>query len=131
MDAGDVLVILQQTEHLDFVRQGLDLIIKKKITLADALCGFSMTITHLDARKLLVMNPPGHVVFPGKTFRCLRCVSLSIVVLRTDSTRGIRGEGMPAYRRPHIKGNLYIKFEIEFPENGFLPHDKLEVRVLT
>ena len=48
-----------------------------------------------------------------------------------DSTRGIRDEGMPAYRRPDVKGNLYIKFEIEFPENGFLPHDKLEVGATT
>lgn len=65
-----MVVILQQTEHLDFVRQGLDLIMKKKITLADALCGFSMTIMHLDKRKLLIFNPPDSVVSPGKTFHC-------------------------------------------------------------
>ena len=72
MDAGDVLVILQQTEHTEFVRQGIDLIAKKKITLAEALCGFNMTITHLDDRRLLIKNKPGQVVSPGKIF--VRCV---------------------------------------------------------
>ena len=65
-----MVVILQQTEHPDFVRQGLDLIMKKKITLADALSGFSMTIMHLDKRKLLIINSPGLVVSPGKKFHC-------------------------------------------------------------
>lgn len=107
MDAGDVLVILQQTDNVDFVRDGIDLITKKKITVAQALCGFSTVITHLDGRKLLVVTPPGHVVSP-------------------DSMLAVRDEGMPAYRRPETKGHLYIKFEITFPENSFLPHDKLQ-----
>ena len=44
--------------------------------------------------------------------------------------RGVVGEGMPTYKRPFDKGNLYVKFEIEFPENNFLPLDKLQVRKL-
>ena len=47
--------------------------------------------------------------------------------MATDSTRAIRGEGMPTFRRPEIKGHLYIKFEIQFPENSFLPYDRLQV----
>ena len=34
---------------------------------------------------------------------------------------------MPFYRRPFDKGNLYIKFEIEFPPSNFIPEDKIEV----
>ena len=41
--------------------------------------------------------------------------------------RGVVGEGMPGYRRPFDKGNLYIKFEIEFPPNNFIPCDKISV----
>lgn len=48
-------------------------------------------------------------------FCCLGCV------------RGVVGEGMPFYRRPFDKGNLYIKFEIEFPPSNFIPEDKIEV----
>jgi len=39
------------------------------------------------------------------------------------------GEGMPGYRRPYDKGNLYIKFEIEFPPNNFIPCDKISVSI--
>ena len=41
--------------------------------------------------------------------------------------RGVVGEGMPAYRRPYDRGNLYVKFEIEFPPNNFIPGDKISV----
>ena len=34
---------------------------------------------------------------------------------------------MPFYRRPFERGNLYIKFEIEFPPSNFIPEDKIEV----
>ena len=43
--------------------------------------------------------------------------------------RAIRDEGMPTFRRPDIKGHLYIKFEIEFPKNSFLTYDELKVGV--
>lgn len=36
---------------------------------------------------------------------------------------------MPGYRRPYDKGNLYIKFEIEFPPNNFIPCDKISVSI--
>ena len=48
-------------------------------------------------------------------------------IINTDCIRGIREEGMPVYRHPETKGNLYIKFEIEFPENGFLKEQYIAV----
>lgn len=36
-------------------------------------------------------------------------------------------EGMPIYRSPFDKGNLYIKFEITFPANKFVDEQKLTV----
>ena len=41
--------------------------------------------------------------------------------------RGIKEEGLPVYRHSDIKGNLYITFEIEFPENGDLSEQSIEV----
>ena len=37
------------------------------------------------------------------------------------------GEGMPHYRNPFEKGNLYIKFDITFPPNNFTEEMKLKV----
>ena len=36
-------------------------------------------------------------------------------------------EGMPKYRNPFEKGNLYIKFDITFPSNNFIAEPKLKV----
>ena len=65
MDAGDVIIILQQQEHESFKRQGSDLMLKKSIGVTEALCGFSMVIKHLDGRDILIKNPPGSVISPG------------------------------------------------------------------
>ncbi|EGW02019.1 DnaJ-like subfamily A member 2 [Cricetulus griseus] len=77
-----------------------------KIGLVEALCGFQFTFKHLDARQIVVKYPPGKVIEPG----CVRVV---------------RGEGMPQYRNPFEKGDLYIKFDVQFPENNWINPDKL------
>lgn len=51
----------------EFRRDGNDLHMVQRIGLVEALCGFQITITHLDGRQLLVKYPPGKVIEPGKT----------------------------------------------------------------
>merc|ERR1719412_1883129 len=63
-DTGDVVFILKQQEHEVFKRKGADLFIERKISLAEALCGFKMELTHLDGRKLLIKTSPGEIVKP-------------------------------------------------------------------
>ena len=65
MEAGDVIVILQETEHATIERKDMDLFVNKKISLASALCGFQFIFDHLDGRKLSVECPRGQVIFPG------------------------------------------------------------------
>ena len=64
MEAGDVIVLLQIQDHPVFKREGNDLFMTKKITLVEALCGFTMYITHLDKRVLEVNCPQGMVIEP-------------------------------------------------------------------
>ena len=67
MDAGDVIVILQQLDHMTFQRIDVDLFVKRKISLKEALCGFSQTLDHLDGRKLLLSCQPGEIIIsPGQ-----------------------------------------------------------------
>lgn len=47
-------------------------------------------------------------------------ISLSLA----DQYKAINDEGMPHYGRPFIKGRLYIHFNVEFPESGFLSPEK-------
>ncbi|GAM27286.1 hypothetical protein SAMD00019534_104610 [Acytostelium subglobosum LB1] len=96
---GDVIVILQQKEHTSFMRDGDDLIMEQKITLLEALTGFTFYIKHLDDRVLTVTNPPAKIITPN----AIKC---------------IHNEGMPKYRNPMEKGKLIVKFVVNFPTDG-------------
>merc|ERR1719367_1839458 len=63
-DTGDVVFVLKEQEHPDFKRKGADLFVERKISLVEALCGFSLELTHLDGRKLVIKTSPGEIVRP-------------------------------------------------------------------
>uniref|UniRef100_A0A7R9YYF8 Uncharacterized protein n=1 Tax=Chlamydomonas euryale TaxID=1486919 RepID=A0A7R9YYF8_9CHLO len=94
---GDVILQVQPREHSTFKRVGIDLLMTKKISLADALCGCSFHFKHLDGRVMSVTTPAGEVIKP-------------------DTFQSIADEGMPVHGRPFVKGNLYVRFDVEFPE---------------
>merc|ERR1712159_266205 len=50
-EAGDVIFVLKEKEHDVFKRHGADLYIKKKISLVEALCGFTMELKKLDGAR--------------------------------------------------------------------------------
>ena len=107
VETGDVIIVLQQKAHDLFQRTGNDLFLPLTISLTEALCGFVYNLKHLDGRHIILRSKPGEVLTPG-------------------SVKGIKGEGMPIYRNPFEKGNLYIKFNVEFPENQFISEIKLK-----
>ena len=59
LEPGDIIIVLDQKEHPVFRRSGDDLIVRREISLADALCGCRQVIRTLDNRTLLVSSPPG------------------------------------------------------------------------
>ena len=63
-----MIVVLQQMDHTVFRRSDLDLIIDKKISLREALCGFQFPLEHLDGRKLWVKSDDGDVLSPGQWY---------------------------------------------------------------
>jgi DnaJ homolog subfamily A member 2 len=97
-----VIFALKTEPHASFERSGKDLLTRVKITLSEALLGFSrILITHLDGRGVRVSSPAGKVVQPSET-----------IVLR--------GEGMPTYKHPELKGDLFVVLEIEMPDAAWL-----------
>jgi len=54
-------------------------------------------------------------------------VCVCVCVWSTGSVRVVRGEGMPQYRNPFEKGDLYIKFDVQFPSNNWISPEKLTV----
>ncbi|XP_044144268.1 dnaJ homolog subfamily A member 4-like [Bufo gargarizans] len=108
LEPGDVVIVLDQRDHELYRRQDANLIIKMEISLVEALCGFKRTIETMDGRTLLITSLPGEVVKDGH----LKC---------------IQNEGMPLQRDPFEKGLLIIQFSVTFPENHWLPTDKLRL----
>ncbi|XP_016358681.1 dnaJ homolog subfamily A member 2a [Sinocyclocheilus anshuiensis] len=106
LEPGDIVLVLQEKDHETFRREGNDLHMTHKIGLVEALCGFHFTLKHLDGRQIVVKYPAGKVIEPG-------------------SVRVVRGEGMPHYRNPFEKGDLFIKFDVQFPDNNWLSPEKL------
>ena len=59
MEAGDIIIVLDEKEHAVFQRRKMDLIMLMEITLSEALCGFAKTIETLDKRILVINSYPG------------------------------------------------------------------------
>ena len=95
---GDLVFILDQKEHPEFSRKGADLLMAKKITLTEALCGYTFEVDHLDDRKLVVSSKPGDKVTKPDSWQC------------------VNDEGMPVHGAPFQKGNLYVNLQVEFPD---------------
>ena len=94
---GDLVFLLEQKPHDKFKRIGNDLFMEKSVSLVEALTGCTMHISHLDDRVLEVKTPLGGVI-------------------TSDSWSCIKNEGMPIQGHPFDRGNLYIHFTVEFPE---------------
>ncbi|XP_061341924.1 chaperone protein dnaJ A6-like isoform X2 [Gastrolobium bilobum] len=105
---GDIVFVVQVKEHPRFRREHDDLYIDQNLTLSEALCGFQFAVTHLDGRQLLIKSNPGEVIRPGQH-------------------KAINDEGMPQHNRPFIKGRLFIKFNVDFPDSGFLSPDQCQL----
>lgn len=59
LEPGDVVIVLDQKEHPVFQRIGNNLVLRKEISLVDALCGFRQVVHTLDNRALLVSSQHG------------------------------------------------------------------------
>lgn len=107
---GDVVFEIETKPHPRFQRKEDDLFYQVEIDLLTALGGGSFSVEHLDDRWLNVNIAPGEVVTPG-------------------SIKVVQGQGMPSFRH-HDHGNLYIQFDVKFPEKDQLQNLHLLDQVL-
>lgn len=92
---GDVIMSLVCNPHPLFTRKGDDLFMKHKISLRDALGGFSCEFQHLDGRVCSLV--------------------IEKEVIKPFHLKKIKGKGMPKLGKDSF-GDLYVQFEIIFPE---------------
>lgn len=91
---ADLIFIVDEKPHGVFKRDGNDLVFTQKISLMEALTGYTVQLTTLDGRSLSI--PITSIISP--TYEEV-----------------VKGEGMPIPKEPSKKGNLKIKFNIKFP----------------
>ncbi|WCJ30916.1 DNAJ heat shock family protein [Euphorbia peplus] len=91
---ADLVFIIDEKPHPVFTRDGNDLVVTQKISLAEALTGYTVHLTTLDGRNLSI--PVTSVINPN----------YEEIVPR---------EGMPIQKDLSKRGNLRIKFNIKFP----------------
>ncbi|KAK4271620.1 hypothetical protein QN277_020287 [Acacia crassicarpa] len=91
---ADLIFVIDEKPHSVFTRDGNDLVVTQKISLAEALTGYTVHLTTLDGRTLNI--PINNVIHP----------TYEEVVPK---------EGMPIPKEPSRRGNLRIKFNIKFP----------------
>ncbi|XP_044734752.1 dnaJ homolog subfamily A member 1 [Chrysoperla carnea] len=96
MEAGDIVILIDEKVHPVYRRSGNDLIMRMNIELIESLCGFQKVIRTLDNRDLVITAIPGEVTKHGD----VKC---------------IMNEGMPQYRNPTEKGRLVVQFLVDFP----------------
>lgn len=91
---ADLVFVIDEKAHDFYKRDGNDLIVNHRVTLAEAIGGTTVSLTTLDGRDLSI--PVADIVSPG----------YELIVA---------GEGMPIVKEPGNRGDLRIKFEVKFP----------------
>jgi DnaJ-class molecular chaperone len=89
---SNLVVTFEQESHCVFKRSGDNLVMKYKVSLTQAIKGMPIYVKTLDGRNITLMVDE---------------------LISPKTCKEVEGEGMP--NNQGCKGNLYIKFDIEFP----------------
>lgn len=92
---SELRLTFQINNSTEFKRQGLDLVYNKKISLKEALCGFTFEILHLNGKRLCLNN------------------SNNVTVIKPNFKKVIPNMGMT---KDNSTGNMIIDFDVEFPD---------------
>lgn len=98
---GDIKLFIKIVNDTEFIRNGLDLILNKTITLKEALCGFSFDMKYIDGREFKLNNGNGNIIHNN----------YNKVIQHMGMKRAIN----PQMLQEHT-GNLIINFNVTFPE---------------
>ncbi|KAI5072143.1 hypothetical protein GOP47_0012910 [Adiantum capillus-veneris] len=91
---ADLIFVIDEKPHDVFKRDGSDLVVVQKISLAEALGGSTLQILSLNGKTLTI--PLTEVIYPGYE-------------------RIVPKEGMPIAKEHGKRGNLRIRFDVKFP----------------
>jgi DnaJ homolog subfamily A member 2 len=110
-EEGDLCIVINEIKSkTGIVREGENLVYKKKLHLVEALCGTVFIYKQLDTR-LIKINTNNMIIIPNQVMK-------------------IVGEGMRKNGDSNIYGDLIIKFNIVFPEELSEQRKKYLLKIL-
>jgi DnaJ-class molecular chaperone len=92
---GDLKFIINVENNSCFIRQGLDIIFKKTISLKEALCGFTFNLKHFNGQNISLNN------------------NTNITIIKPNYKKLIPNLG---FIRDNNTGIMIIDFDVEFPD---------------
>jgi len=93
---ADIAFIIRDKPHPTFKREDSNIVYTHRLSLRESLCGSVVTVPLLSGQK-----------------RNINCMD---EVIKPNTTKRIQGEGLPFPKEPHRKGDLIVKFDIQFPD---------------
>jgi len=93
---ADIAFVIRDKPHATFTRDGSNIIYTHKLSLRDALCGSIIEAPTLDGRK--------------------KGLNLIDEVIKPNTTKKLQGYGLPFPKEPTKRGDLIVKFDIQFPD---------------
>lgn len=91
---GDLVLILIEKPHKSFIRRGKDLYLNLNVNIIESLVGYETKIKHLDNRELFIKVDE---------------------IIKDNMIRMIKYEGMPRDSEYLLRGHLFVKFNIVYP----------------
>lgn len=93
---ADIAFIIRDKTHNTFTRDGSNIVYTCKMSLRDALCGTVIQVPTLE----------------GKTIG----LDMSHEVIKPKTVKTLQGYGLPMPKQANRKGDLIVKFDIQFPD---------------
>lgn len=93
---ADLVFVVEEKPHALFKREGNNLIVNAIVTLKEALCGTSVMVKTLSGRNLKINVKD---------------------VISPNYEKRVSGEGMPISKNPSQKGDLIIRFQVQWPSH--------------
>jgi DnaJ-class molecular chaperone len=87
---GSLRILIEIKDHATFQRKGLDLIYPVQLPFKDTICGFDITVQHLDGTQYKIKNNRGNIILNGQE-------------------KNVKGKG---FVREDRRGDLILRFQV-------------------
>lgn len=120
---GSLIVRFKEIPHRIYKRDGFNLSTEVRLSLRDALCGYSLNISHLNGKQFLVKSPKGKITRPND---CVVVKGLGLPI-PLNSQNGSGNNDQNSNDDNNGFGDLVIKLLVDFPPDNFFTQESIDI----